>query len=232
MNAPTILTPEPIFKQCRECGMEWKFEFSPYLATLVHVCPTCSQIHADEEVRQLIARSAAIRTEAWKAICPPDFLNIEPHRLPKPSKLQIVLKWQFGPKGLLLHGPTGSGKSRCAWHLLKREHATGRSVRAIDHSVGLEYGALFAQSAADADRWRERLVCVDILFMDDVFKAKLTDSLESALFTIVSARTERQRPIIVTTNDSGETLAARTTDDRGAALIRRLREFCQSIQFL
>ncbi len=227
----TLLEPKPVEKVCIECGNPWTFEFSEFLAGIVHVCPECSEKHAEEESRRLAQQSAGYREQSWKAICPPDFLTIDPRLLPYPPRLAEVLKWQFGPKGLLLHGGTGAGKSRIAWALLRREFVAGRSVRSINHGAGLKYGALFTQSTQAAEDWVKGLIEPDILFMDDVFKSKLTDSWEAALFTVVSSRTEKRRPIIVTCNDEGSTLIKRTTDDRGAALIRRLREFCKAISF-
>ena len=38
-----------------------------------------------------------------------------------------------------------------------------------------------------------------------------------------------RQTIIATTNDTGDTLAARLTDNRAPALVRRLREFCEMV---
>lgn len=130
-----------------------------------------------------------------------------------------------------MHGQSGRGKSRCAWELLKREYLTGRSVAVLDCSFGFDYGAKFSISVADAVRWMDQKTRVDLLLMDDTLKVKLTDSVEAALFMLVNYRTENQLPIILTTNDTGETLQSRMSDDRGAALLRRLREFSTAISF-
>jgi DNA replication protein DnaC len=167
----------------------------------------------------------------WENVCPVDFRNTDARKLPKPELLRCVLAWTYGARGLLLHGNTGLGKSRCAWLLLKREHDAGRRIRVIDHSIGFRYAELFANSAGDAAAWIERLCEADILFLDDVFKARLTDSLEQALFTIISTRCEQQRPNIITTNDTGESLKARMSQDRGDAIYRRLTEYSQAVAF-
>jgi len=225
-----ILTQRSIAKTCRVCGGPFDLDY-PTLANFVHVCPACSDRQTEQDQRELVLRSANMRAEAWRRICPADFLDTQPHKLPRPSLLQRVLSWQYGPHGLLLHGETGLGKSRCAWKLLEREHKSGRSVRALDAKAALDYGALFAKSCDVPNDWLDRLINADVLLFDDVFKSRLTDSFEQALFVIVTQRTEQKRPLLVTCNDVGDSLLVRMSPDRGPALIRRLREFTQDVAF-
>ena len=228
--APILVQGPTQYRACRECGFE--FELPPYrlAAKLVHVCPKCSEEHAEREQREAATRAGLHRAELWNSICPPLFRNTDPSKLPSPTRLQVALNWKYGPRGLLLHGDTGKGKSRIAWEVMKREFNARRTVAAIDGTFGFAYTEKFAQSTNEAARFINRLMGVDLLLMDDVLKVKLTDSVEQALFAIVDRRSEECLPIIVTTNDTGETLAERMTDDRGPALLRRLREFCQVIE--
>jgi len=218
-------------RDCRECGQP--FELPPFKLAVrfVHVCPACSEKHAEADQQAAKERSGLYREEGWKRICPPMFLDTDPSRLPSPSKLDLALKWEYGPRGLTLHGSSGKGKSRIAWEIMKREHRNRRSVAALDGGFAYDYASKFAVSPAEAARYVEHKMLVDLLLLDDVLKAKLTDSVEQALFAIVNSRTERGLPFIVTTNDTGETLATRMSEDRGPALLRRLREFSQSIAF-
>jgi DNA replication protein DnaC len=220
-------------RTCRECAKPFEVPtFIPAsIAAKVHVCPSCSERHAAETSRRAIEQSQAVRLARWKQICPPEFLQTDPNKLPCQRQYRAVMNWICGHRGLVLHGPTGQGKSRCAWLLLRREYEAGRSVRSLNSASGLTYAAKFSESAKDAERWIERLSEVDLLLLDDCFKAKLTDSFEAALFAVINTRTERQLPIIATLNDTGSTLLERLTPDRGAAMLRRLREFCDSISF-
>lgn len=133
--------------------------------------------------------------------------------------------------GIVLYGPSGSGKSRCAWLLIRQEMKTGKSVLFLDASVAYDYMETFEKSASDSSKWIARHAAVDILFLDDVFKGKLSDGLEQAIYSMISLRTENEKPTILTLNDVGETLLARMSPDRGPALVRRLREFCDMVSF-
>ena len=220
-------------RTCRECAKPFEVPtFIPAsIAAKVHVCPSCSERHAAETSRRAIEQSQAVRLARWKQICPPEFLQTDPNKLPCQRQYRTVMNWICGHRGLVLHGPTGQGKSRCAWLLLRREYEAGRSVRSLNSASGLTYAAKFSESAKDAERWIERLSEVDLLLLDDCFKAKLTDSFEAALFAVINTRTERQLPIIATLNDTGASLTERLSADRAPAMLRRLREFCDRIAF-
>jgi hypothetical protein len=222
---------EPQIRECREC--QQPFELPPFrlAAELVFVCPDCSERHALNEQAEVVARSGIYRDEAWKQFCPPLFMNTRPDLLPNPTKLEKALQWQFGPRGLIFHGDSGKGKSRIAWQLLKREFMAGRSIAVLDPTMGFDYSKKFGVSPAEASKWVEHKMNVDLLLLDDVLKVKLTDSVEQALFAIVNYRTERGLPILFTTNDTGETLKSRMSEDRGPALLRRLKEFSTPIAF-
>ena len=53
------------------------------------------------------------------------------------------------------------------------------------------------------------------------------------IFHIIKRRGEEMLPVIITTNSVGTELAGklRGPEDRGSALVRRLREFCTPIAF-
>ena len=225
-----ILRPEATAITCAECGTLFELPYAT-LAKFVRVCPTCSERHAFEDQRQAVLSAKRLRAERWRNICPQEFLESSAHRLPHPDRLERLLKWRYGPRGLMLHGPTGAGKSRCAWLLLKREFEAGRTVGALNSTAGLTYAAKYGDSATEVARWIDRLTGVDLALLDDVFKCKLTDSFEAAVFTIINERTEHRLPIMVTTQDTGRTLLERLSPDRGEALVRRLREFCEDFPF-
>lgn len=203
----------------------------PSLAKFGAFCDECFDRDNARILHEAKARTQIIDASGWERFCPDCFRDTEPHRLPSPTKLQRVLAWQYGKRGLVLHGITGAGKSRCLYELLKREFKAGRSIAIMDHSTAFKYSEAYERGPGAVNQWMEHRMSVDILALDDLFKAKLTDSFEQAVFTVVASRTERGKPILMTTQDVGKTLIDRMSADRGPALIRRLREFCESVSF-
>ena len=166
-------------------------------------------------------------------ICPPLYLDTNIDRLPA-AQLEQVMNWKFGAKGLILLGETGKGKSRVAWTLLRRIFTETRP--AVNFTwfdcVGFGHAISRHYQEEDAEDWLDSLATEQLVFMDDLGKLKLTERAEVELFGLIERRCANKLPMIVTTNDTGDSLASRMTDNRGPALIRRLREFCEPIQFL
>ena len=172
------------------------------------------------------------RQEAFGKTCPKLYQATDPTRLPK-RELAEAMRWAYGSRGLILLGDTGLGKTRVAWSLIKRvltEDAKEVTFRWFD-CIGFGHDIAKHYRAEDAEVWLERMAKVDLLFLDDLGKLKLTERAEVELFGLIERRCAAELPIIVTTNDTGDSLAARMTDNRGPAMIRRLREFCDPIHF-
>lgn len=201
--------------ECAHCGVEHRS---------YQTAPLCEQCHYQEKQER--------RTKKWLEIQPPLYADTDPDIIPNAAAFRSVVSWPWQPRGLLLHGPTRTGKSRTAWVLLRRLYIEDRkSVAILNSRAGVEYAAKFHESAKDVEDWFNQLLAVDVLFLDDPFKVKMTDSFESALFSLIDGRGEGCKPIIVTLNDTGESLKLRMSTDRGGPMIERLREFCEAITF-
>ncbi len=220
-------------RKCKSDGCEVLVDVidDPVLSRFTPFCPACCEKFSAEATAREEKNLREARQATWKKICPPDFQATEITQLPRPEKAQEILSWNYGRKGLLLHGKTGRGKSRCAWLLCERVFFGGKSVQVLGALAGFEYAGIFESGARAANEWIERRCKCGLLFFDDVFKVKLTDSFEAAVFAIVDYRLAHGLPILATLNDTGETLAARMTSDRGDAFVRRLKEMCDVIQF-
>ena len=219
---------------CVKCGA--KFSYEPimiggreFMAGSQNKCPSC-QREADAKEKELERkqRDGELK-EQWKLICPPLYQRTVQSRLPKVAT-DKVLSWKFGPKGLVLYGGTGKGKTRAAFLLLERLHMSGVKVvvfhgNSFAHQCALRFGDF------SGEEWIEALSKIDLVFIDDLGKFKLTERVEAELFGLIETRMAWDRPMIFTVNHDGDSLADKMTTDRGEPMVRRLREFCESIKF-
>ena len=199
--------------------------------------PTAAPSEPEPETweQEQARRAQEDRARQFQEMCPTLYRQTDPARLP-PDRLAKVLAWQYGPKGLLLVGPTGTSKTRCAWLLMRRLFQEER--RRVMYFDGIGWGISVAQAYGEPDtteRWLDRLCRADVLFFDDLFKAKMTEAQEQALYGVFERRAAWLRPIIATMNSTGDMILARMTDngraDRGEPLLRRMREFCEVVTF-
>ena len=175
-----------------------------------------------------------LRKKRFLALCPPLYQGTDDKLLP-PEQYEDIMAWTYGPHGLLLIGPTATGKTRCAWMLMRRLILDGRSVKAFD---GLGWGIAVSKAfgePATAEQWLDSVCRADVLFIDDLFKAKMTEAQEQAALGVFERRTANLKPIIVTMNSTPDMILGRMSEhgreDRGDPMIRRMKEFCQVIVF-
>lgn len=144
--------------------------------------------------------------------------------------------------GLLLHGETGSGKTRAAFKYLEQRIKTEPEERFTYVSA-----PILKRRLADAARSGKAQQIIDdligdealwtILFVDDLSQARFTASFAENLFELVD-RIYRQRiELVVTVQTNGTDLVRKwCADDRdltdtAQAIARRLREYCIAIPF-
>lgn len=201
-------------------------------------CPKCIDALTALELETTKAKKAAMkdtkrkeREQEWTRICPPLYLDSDMQRLPtKPTAK--VLCWKLNSKGLIVHGPTGRGKTRACFLLLRRLFLTDMVTVEIFHANRFAHECAVNFGNQCGEDWIKRLSKVPVLFLDDVGKFKLTERVESELFGLVELRAANLKPIIATTNFVGDTLQQKLTEDRGGPLVRRLKEFCDSVNFV
>src|SRR5262245_49550072 len=122
------------------------------------------------EVQQACLRKIEERDhrKAWEYLCPPEYRNTVYEELPNVTKFEEVQKWQYGPKGLLLVGPTRQGKTRSVWKLLERLHfAEKRKIKAFT-PMDLKLAVWEAWRAETAEEFVEDIRYVAVLFFDDL----------------------------------------------------------------
>jgi DNA replication protein DnaC len=211
---------------CLECGAK----FTPRRMLLFDrvIIPSLCEPCADKRDANMVT---------WLTICPYEFRTTKEGGNTRLEKMDAacpswrgILDWKFSPKGLLVRGVSGRCKTRAMWRLLRRLFDERRKIIALS-------SAQFDRQCRDAggnftlSAWFDRLATADVLFIDDLGKGSWTQNTEAQFFDLIDQRTREGRPILATTNDSGDSLAARLSEDRGEPLIRRLRDYCTSYVF-
>ena len=241
MNTTDINEPQTLVtNEICSCGTPFQahriFIFNKWI-TCDRFCLSCtSEKKAKDDAAMEAQRLEGIKRR-WSEKCPWEYrtvdeggnTNLEQMDSRTPSWRQ-VMEWTHGPQGLLLRGETGTCKTRAMWRLCRKLFDQGQRFYA---TTGPRLEAEIRQAIGKFEEVEliDRMANHSILFIDDFGKGATTDVIQSATFAIIDERVSRGRPMLITTNDSGETLAARMSADRGAPMIRRLREHCKSITF-
>ncbi len=135
-------------------------------------------------------------------------LNIEPHL--------------DAGDGLWFMGPVGTGKTSLAMLVSKSALEAGRTVAIYSLPRLLNEIREIHGSNRSHVELLDRLTAVDLLHIDDVGAERTTDWVLEELYSIVNARYEDQRSIVITTNLYPTDLAAQIGD----RIVSRLTEIC------
>jgi DNA replication protein DnaC len=208
--------PEPVILLGR------KFVFGPT------VCVACGLKASQEREDQ----------SAWQRLCPELYRVTDVIRLEAELQqrgydvqwLQEILGWTYGPQGLMVSGPTGVGKSRVMWLLLRRLLDTERHVGVILNSIRFRTGLQAAARDCATERFVHRLVRAEVLYWDDLGQTHLTGAASEMLLQLLEERTSAGMPILATTQYSGEGIDEQfERKETGQAVRRRLNEFCKVV---
>jgi hypothetical protein len=222
---PVAQEGDTITATCGECGMSFLTK-TMQLFDRVITPSLCNQCADKRDTRMA----------GWCELCPLEFRT--PDEVGGRTRLDIldqaapqwrkVLVWNYHGRGLLIRGETGRCKTRAMWRLLRRLFDEHRKIRWMT-------AAEFDRQCRDAGgsftltRWFKDLKEVDIFFLDDLGKGSWTHGTEGQFFDLVDTRTREGRPILITCNDNGASLADRLSADRGVPLVRRLRDYCECV---
>src|SRR5258708_29058326 len=195
--------------ECRSCGRLLSPVAEPVILCgrpfLVGptVCAACAEAAQTKEQPKERSR--------WERLCPELYRYTDLARLEDDLRrqsydeqwIQDVLRWQYGSQGLLLVGPTGVGKSRLMWLLLRRlldkEHHTALFLNAVRFRAGLQTAA----REGTTEEFVRRLVRPDVLFWDDLGQMHLTGAASEMLLHLAAERDCTGRPIPATTQKDG-----------------------------
>ena len=101
---------------------------------------------------------------------------------------------------LLITGPTGIGKTYQAYGAIRRIAASGVVIGWLASTVPDLYAALRPRPDTDGEAEFRRWAGVPLLLLDDLGAAKDSEWTEEILYRLVNYRSERLRPLIITSN--------------------------------
>jgi DNA replication protein DnaC len=209
--------------------------------------PVAPKLPPDERTRQLEEISKSIlkgqrradNLVRWEAACPPGLRESDwSHERLSPYRAQIdrVLGHQLGKKGIIASGPTGRGKSRSMWQLMRRFSEDGLEVRffsASDWFTSLQEQIRYGRD--DARGWVETVAKRHVVFLDDYGQEALqTTKAEWAMgwfFRFLDIRVGEGLPLYLTTNLRSDEMVGRAGSIRGDPLVRRLLDLADPVSF-
>lgn len=132
-------------------------------------------------------------------------------------------------RGLWFMGPVGTGKTTLAMLVSKAALNAGRSV-AI-YSLPRLLNEIRETHRAERSHLRllDRLTSVDLLHIDDVGAERTNEWVLEELYSIVNARYEDERSIVITTNILDREALCEQISDR---TVSRLTEMCDELPLL
>lgn len=229
-------------RQCWRCDKEFEATVEDY-AAFPSECPVCLKRIADRDremfrIKQMAKQSYRLEeVEAVIAkITPATFKKTNLQELPDMVAYRKVIDWKVGPRGLLLLGASGLGKTRCLWGLAHRLLKEGRQVEFLRETDFSHQVAKRGHLGSLWD-WVDFLCSTEVLILDDLGKAPRTDRFVSELFHVIDTRLNEERPILISTQLEGEEIAGQITrgihegGHTAGALVRRLRDACEVVQF-
>ena len=237
MEANTTNPKDSETELCDICGerpakvLETELGDKPY--RWVFPCHPCAEKQAAEELLETERRIAGERRDLFERIVPPLYQDSDPRHFP--PEWEAIKRWRpKDGKGLIIVGASGKCKTRMAAELLRillcDEGRRIGFVRASELAKLVREQFQNVESVAVQARERLRDIrTAGILCFDDLGKQANSPTVEEAIYELIEDRTAHKRPMIVTVNAVGDELEQMMSDDRGAPIVRRLREFCEPV---
>lgn len=211
---------------CKRCGESFDAEFVTQGDRVVAgqaYCDVCLPLALQEHEGSKPTEPAYLR--AWRAITPVEYREYDPEKLPAEAGAlrAAAALWvdKQVPRWLLLTGPPGIGKTRIAFHALRKLATRGASQLYVRASQFDRWASSQFQQGSDAASRIQQCHHASHLLLDDLGKGKLTDRAEAELYDLIEHRSAHRLPLILTTNLPVMHLPWCSTD-RGAAIVGRI----------
>lgn len=193
-------------------------------------CDPCAEAE-EEERRRRERRERAL--ERWRELTPPDMRRaVDPARVHPAMAAALETD---GLSGCALIGPNRAGKTRVAFALLRKAAMAGLGVHVVTHPE-LRAAASFLHDDDNRVRGKARALisaCQNsgVLLIDDLGKGKNTAGADEVLFSILNHRRDHGLVTHWTANGGSLWLKDVFGEDRGKAIVVRLRDLTRNHVF-
>lgn len=200
------------------------------------------QPNAFDDASRSILRAQRQRDneKRWSDACPIRLQETDwthPNLTPYAAQSSRVMAYQIARKGVMASGPTGRGKSRAMWQLMRRlgvvEGHDARYWNAQDWFFALQQNIRYGND--EARGWVETVARRHVVFIDDFGQEAVQTAREDWangwFFRFLDIRVGAGLPLFITTNLTAREMAAQQTKIRANPLIRRLLDLCEPVRF-
>lgn len=160
----------------------------------------------------------------FEAKVPRRYLSARPNAIAT-AWAQAVVASPDDTRSLLVVGPTGTGKTHYAYSVLRAIAETGTTTGWAAYTAADLYARLRPRAGRDSEAEFESIAGSDVLFVDDLAAAKLTEWTEEVTYRLINHRYEQCRPAIFTSNVPPTQLR----DALGERIASRLTEMCERV---
>jgi DNA replication protein DnaC len=228
---------------CRRCNLD--LGYPPELAETIReffppgeenvYCDPCQEIRRTEADEQKAEERARLAVDASKRFVPGEYAETDTERLG--ANLRAILGYDFpNGRGVVFYGKSRAGKSRTAFAMVARRIAD-RTFASAEWVRGSAIARIIEDAYSDepqekdgAKKRMRALMRTPCLLIDDLDKVRPSPAVVEFLFDLFCERCNLGLPIVITTQSTGEHLAAilagKGNGTHPAAIVQRIREFC------
>jgi DNA replication protein DnaC len=186
------------------------------------------QPHEVEFVRQHFLKCADEQRQKaiafFESKVPRRYAAAQPNELAR-AWAQAVTTSPEDTRSLLVVGPTGTGKTHYAYSVIRAIAETGSRAGWGAYTAADLYAQLRPRTGRDSEATFETMAGTDVLFVDDLGAAKLTEWTEEVTYRLINHRYEQCKPSIFTSNVPPSQLR----DVLGERIASRLTEMCERV---
>lgn len=132
--------------------------------------------------------------------------------------------------GILFMGPVSTGKTHLAAAIANELASRLYTVMFgnVTDIIMLIKSSYSSKAELDETEIINMITDIDLLVIDDLGKEYATENTKMLLYQIINRLYENEKPVVITTNMTSETLAAKY-GERGPAIVSRITEMCRPI---